>query len=89
MRFDWTLFLIPSGENDVTDHVSQSNHTIDWEKVKLPMKEAQWRIRGIKEAVAIRKAGPRTLNRDEGRHHLPDVYSSLLVAAPPSGKREH
>ena len=67
----------------------QTNHSIDWGKVKLPMKEAQWNTRGIKEAVAIKKAGQRALNRDQGRHQLPDVYTSLLAAAPPGGKREH
>ena len=68
-------------QSALTDHVCQSNHTIDWEKVKRPIKEAQWRIRGIKEAVAIRKAGPHTLNRDEGTdHHLPDVYSEFCLS---------
>ena len=45
------------------DHVAQSNHTIDWEGVKLPMSESHWKIRGIKEAVQIRKMGPHTMNR--------------------------
>ena len=73
----------------LTDHVAQSNHTIDWGQARLPVKEANWTIRGIREAVTIKKAGPRALNRDGGRHQLPDVYSSLLAAAPPDGKRQH
>ena len=41
-----------------TDHMAQSIHTINWEGVKLPMSESHWKIRGIKEAVQIRKTGP-------------------------------
>ena len=73
----------------LTDHVAQTNHTIDWDKVSFPMKETQWKIRGIKEAIQIKKTGPDSLNGDGGRHQLPDVYSKLMFAAPPSGRREH
>ena len=41
----------------LTGHVAQSNHTIDWEGVKIPMSESHWKIRGIKEAMQIRKTG--------------------------------
>ena len=59
----------------LSDHVVQTNHLIAWDKVTLPMKEANWKIRGIKEA--IRKAGPNALNRDGGRHHLPNKKTSM------------
>ena len=45
----------------LTDHVAQSNHTIDLEGVKLPMSESHWKIRGMKDAVQIRKMGPHTM----------------------------
>ena len=32
----------------LTDHVAQHNHTIDWDNVRLPLKESDWMIRGIK-----------------------------------------
>ena len=69
----------------LTDHVAQTNHTIDWDNIKLPMKEADWRIRGIREAILIRKRKDNALNRDGGRHNLSDCYNRLLV--PPSGKK--
>ena len=72
----------------LTDHVAQYNHTIDWDNVRLPFKESDWRIRGIKEAILIRKSEPNSLNRDGGRHQLPDCYNRLLVV-PPSGKLKH
>ena len=68
--------LIPSA---FTDHVAQSNHTIDWEGVKLLLSESHWKIRAIKEAVQIRKMGPLTMNWDGGFHQLPDVYTRLLT----------
>ena len=67
------------------DHLAQFNHTIDWEGVKRPMAESHWKARGIKEAVQIRKTGPHVMNRDRGCHQLPDVYTRLLTAVPPSG----
>ena len=70
------------------DHVAQSNYTVDWEGVKLPMSESHWRIRGIKEAVQFCKMGPHTMNQDGGHHQLPDVYTHLVMATPPSGTRQ-
>ena len=70
------------------DHVAQSNNTINWEGFKLPMSESHWKIRGIKEVVQIHKTGPHVMNWDGGRHQLPDVYTCLLTAAPPSGARQ-
>ena len=81
--------LAEQHQSALTDHAAQTNHTIDWDGVKLPAKDPNWNIRGIKEAIAIKKRGPLAINRDGGRHHLPDVYSSLLPAAPPIGRREH
>ena len=70
------------------DHVVQSNHTIDWEGVKLPMSESHWKIRGVKEAVQICNMGPHTINQNGGHHQLPDVYTGLLTAVPPVGARQ-
>ena len=63
-------------QSALTDHVAACNHTIDWEGVKLPAKDQDWTTRGIREAICIRKAGLHAINRDKGRHHLLDVYSS-------------
>ena len=72
----------------LTDHVAQSNHTIDWHVVKLPMSESHCKISGIKETVQICKMGPHTMNQDGSRHQLPDVYTGLLTTAPHVGARQ-
>ena len=76
-------------QSALTDHMAQHNHVIVWDKVTFPMRETDWKTRGIKEAITIRRAGPRALNRDGGRHHLPAVYNSLLITALPSSIRKH
>ena len=78
-------------QSALTDHVAVCMHNIDWEGLKLPAKYPDWTKRGIREAICIRKAGPPAINRDEGRHHLPDVYSKLLQPAtlPGGGYQKH
>ena len=76
-------------QSALTDHTAQENHVIDWESVKFSAKDPDWTSRGIKEAIAIRKKGPNAINRDGGRHQLPEVYSGLLSATTPYGGREH
>ena len=78
------------------DHVVQTNHTIDWEKVQLMMmKEAVWSTRGIKESITVRKTGAHPMNRDGGSHQLVEMYFTLLSDKPPivasvdSTKDEH
>ncbi len=73
----------------MTDHVAQNNHTINWDKVTFPTKEPHWTTRGIREAIHIKLSRPHAMNRDKGRHQLPDVYNLVLPAAPPTGCREH
>ena len=46
--------------------------------------ELNWNRRGIKEALAIQELDP-TLNRDNGRYHLPSIYSII----PKLAKRTH
>ena len=59
---------------DPSDLPMGFRHRKFWEGVKFPMSESHWNIRGIKEAVQIRKSGPYAMNQDGGRHQLPDVY---------------
>ena len=61
----------------ITDHVCTSNHVIKWDSAKVVQKEADWKARGIKEAVTIRKH-PENMNRDEGRYQLSHLYDDLL-----------
>ena len=62
----------------IADHVTQDNHVIDWDSAKLVQREGDWLVRGIKEAITIRK-NPRNMNRDEGRYQLSHLYDDLLV----------
>ena len=44
-------------QSALTDHVACKNHIIDWEGMRLLAKEPDWKKRGGKEAIFIRKAG--------------------------------
>ena len=61
----------------ITDHAVRENHIIDWEGVKILDKDSDFKKRGIREALAIRKQGKK-MNRDEGRYHLSHIYDTLL-----------
>ena len=63
----------------ITDHVCQNNHVIDWESARLVEREGDWKTRGIKEAIVIRKVA--NMNRDEGRYQLSHLYDDLLSPA--------
>ena len=65
----------------IADHVCQENHVIDWDSAKVVQREGDWLVRGIKEAINIRK-NPRNMNRDEGRYLLSHLYDDLLVPSP-------
>ena len=62
----------------VSDHVGQSNHTIDWEGARILDKEDNKWPRKIREAIQIRKHRGRAMNRDEGQYNLPAVYNPIL-----------
>jgi len=71
----------------ITDHVCQNNHLIDWGGAKFVARESDWRTRGIKEAIWIRKT-PHTMNRDEGRYTLPHLYDDLLSTNKTRGREK-
>ena len=50
----------------ITDHVAKKNHTIAREGVKFLARYTDWTVRGVKEAVEIRKIGAHAMNRDGG-----------------------
>ena len=61
----------------VGEHLTHTQHHFEKDNVQVLDKEARWFQRGVKEAVYIATRNP-TLNRDQGRHNLPSVYSSLI-----------
>jgi hypothetical protein len=69
----------------ITDHVVDNNHIIDWKEAKIIDREADRSKRWIKEAIAIRKRGTTTMNRDEGQYNLTHVYDDLLTTGKPTG----
>ena len=60
----------------ITDHMTQQNHIVHWEGAKFVDRESDWRTRGIKEAIWIRKTKD-IMNRDEGRYRLSHIYDDL------------
>jgi hypothetical protein len=61
----------------ITDHAAANNHVIDWDKTEVRARVDNEFIRGVKEAIVIRKTR-NIMNRDEGRYRLSHVYDNLL-----------
>lgn len=62
----------------MAEHAARNNHIIDWENIKVLDREADYDLRGIKEAIHIRQT-PKNMNRPQGeRHILPHIWDSLL-----------
>ena len=60
----------------VAQHVAQTNHIMDWDNVKSLEQEPGYQMRGIKEAIHIRKT-PDNMNRPQGeRHQLPHLWDT-------------
>ena len=57
-------------KSGVTDHARQLNHVMDWDSAKIVAREADCKLRGIKEAITIRRV-KENMNRDEGDTHSP------------------
>ena len=68
----------------ITNHMTQKNHIVDWEGAKFVDRESDWRTRGIKEVIWIRKTTD-SMNRDEGRYRLLHIYDDLLKGHPGRG----
>jgi hypothetical protein len=62
----------------ITDHIAQENHTIDWDSAKIIDKDTDKQKRWIREAIWIRRQGPKIINRDEGIYTLNHVYDPLI-----------
>ena len=66
----------------ITDHAMEANHVIDWEGVQILEKETHNVKRGVLEAIHMKATKGQTMNRDEGRHCLSNVYNPLLAKLP-------
>ena len=67
-----------SNRSALTDHAVQENHVISWSAASVIDRESDRSTRWIKEAVHIRKEGPRSMNRDEGSYQLSHTYDRFL-----------
>ena len=60
----------------VTEHSTDSRHSIDWDNVKVLDREDREYPRLVREAIQIRRHTPQ-LNRDQGLE-IPTLYTSLI-----------
>ena len=72
----------------ITDYMTQQNHIVDWEGAKFVDRVSDWRTRGIKEAIWIRKTKD-SMNRDEGRYLHSLIYNDLLKGHPGCDRGGH
>ena len=71
--------LTTTHKSAITDHVVDKNHVIGWREAKIIGTEQDRYKRWIKEAMAIRKKGGTTMNRDEGQYFLSHVFDEILM----------
>ena len=71
--------LTTTHKSAITDHVVDKNHVIGWGEAKIIGTEQDRYKRWIKEAIAIRKKGSTTMNRDEGQYFLSHVFDEILM----------
>ena len=75
----WRNKLVSSQESGCAyDHAAQENHVISCSAASVIDRESDRSTRWIKEAVHIRKEGPRSMNRDEGSYQLSHTYDRFL-----------
>ena len=67
-----------SNRSALTDQAVQENHVISWSAASVIDRETDRSTGWIKEAVHIRKEGPRSMNRDEGSYQLSHTYDRFL-----------
>ena len=66
----------PSSTGSEVSH--RQGHGISLDKTKILCVEPKYFERGVKEAILIRKLKP-FLNRDGGRHRLPEIWTNVLT----------
>ena len=68
----------------------ERRHSFSEDDVSVKHQEANWFRRGVAEAIHIKNSNP-DLNRDRGRHVLPNIYREILTSrdsSPTSGSRD-
>ena len=60
----------------IHEHMTNTNHNMDWDNAMILERESNTQRRKIKEAIQIKRRKP-SLNRDQGLD-LPPIYHTLL-----------
>ena len=63
----------------ITDHVVETNHSIEWDSAKVIDRESDKTTRWLKEAIWIRRRGDNVMNRDEGAYKLNTIFDQLIT----------
>ena len=61
----------------ITDHITTTNHVIDWENTKILDRAENKRIRQVREAIWIRRTKG-AINRDHGCYELSHLYDTVI-----------
>ena len=67
----------------ITDHVSETNHSVSWDDSLVIDRESDKYTRWIKESIWIRREGQKTMNKDEGAYRLHHIYDHLITPSTP------
>ncbi len=72
---------LTEGNTEFSAHVASDTHNIKEDlEYSILCTEENWFKRGVKEAIAIKKIRP-TLNKDDGRYHLPAIYDNYIKSS--------
>ena len=63
----------------ITDHVAETNHSIDWPSATVIDRESDKFTRWIRESIWLRRRENKTMNKDEGAFNLNNIYTQLLT----------
>ena len=78
--------MITEGSTEVSNHLALHDHEendVEFTKIEI---ERNKKKREIKEALHIQRQNP-TLNKDDGRYILPNIYDTLEIPANKDGNR--
>ena len=70
-------YIENAGNSEVAKHMMEKVYTKEDTELEITGYERNWRKRGIKEAINIKRLGP-SLNLDKGRHHLSAIWNDLI-----------
>ena len=70
-------YIENAGTSEVAKHMMDHAHCAEDMELQILGYERNWKKRGIKEAINIRRLAP-TLNQDKGRHNIGAIWNHLI-----------